>query len=88
MLCDEIDSTNVYTVEIDWYIGPGFYWYIDIWPFLVDFTNWPQKVLAKRCYISHTSKQLAQESTTKQVKTVILQRTYWCFRKFSVLTMV
>jgi len=28
----------------------------------------------KRCYIPHASRQLAQESTTKQVKTVMLQQ--------------
>jgi len=31
-------------------------------------------VLTKRCYIPHASKQLAQESTINQVKTVILQQ--------------
>jgi len=33
-------------------------------------------VLTKRCYIPHASRQLAQESTTNQVKTVILQQHY------------
>jgi len=30
--------------------------------------------LTKRCYIPHASRKLAQENTTKQVKTVILQQ--------------
>ena len=34
----------------------------------------PQHELTKHCYIPHASRQLAQESTTKQVKTVILQQ--------------
>jgi len=34
----------------------------------------PQQVLTKRCYIPHASRQLAQESTTKQVETVVLQQ--------------
>ena len=34
----------------------------------------PQQELTKRCCIPHASRQLAQESTTKQVKTVILQQ--------------
>ena len=34
----------------------------------------PPYVLTKRCYIPHTSRQLVQESTTKQVKTIILQQ--------------
>jgi len=29
-------------------------------------------MLTKRCYINHASRRLAQESTMKQVKTVIL----------------
>jgi len=36
----------------------------------------PQCELTKRCYIPHASRQLAQESTTKQVETVILQQRY------------
>ena len=31
-------------------------------------------MLTKRCYIPHASRQLTQESTTKEVKTVILQQ--------------
>jgi len=34
----------------------------------------PQYELTKRCYILRAFRQLAQESTTKQVKTVILQQ--------------
>jgi len=30
--------------------------------------------MTKRCYIPHASRQLAQESTTMQVETVILQQ--------------
>jgi len=55
----------------------GFYRYIDI-----SQNNqfyWPLWVLTKRCYIPHVSRQFAQESTMKQVKTVILQKSYWCF---------
>jgi len=31
-------------------------------------------MLTKRCYIPHPCRQLAQESTTKQVMTVVLQQ--------------
>jgi len=34
----------------------------------------PKYELTKRCYIPHASRQLAQETTTKQVETVILQQ--------------
>ena len=36
----------------------------------------PQQKLTKRCYIPHSTRQLAQENTTKQVETVILQQRY------------
>jgi len=39
-------------------------------------------VLAKCCYIPHASRQLAQEGTAKQVKTVIFQqRQQVCFHE-------
>jgi len=37
----------------------------------IDLKNWPQEVLTKCCYIPHASRQLAQESTTKQVNSYL-----------------
>jgi len=59
-----------FLLEIDRYIRPifGFHRYIGIGQ------NRPQQVLTKRCYILNASRQLVQESTINQIKTVILQQ--------------
>jgi len=58
-------------LEIDRYIGR----YLGFTDILVSAkTIGLNRSWQKRCYISHTSRRLAQESTTKQVKTVILQQ--------------
>jgi len=46
----------------------GFHWYIAIRQ-----NGQSEEVLTKHCYI-HASRQLVQESTTNQVKTVVLQQ--------------
>jgi len=45
----------------------------DIWVLPI-YRYRPQWEFTKCCYIPHASRKLAQESTMKQVKTVILQQ--------------